>query len=84
MFVEKQDAAEGLALGRRADVSFDGQVREERGDFVASALARMAIGVEANESAYPMGVRFYGAGAAMAYAQCASELIQQLGLGARR
>lgn len=60
--VEKQDRAQGLVLGRRADVPLDGEMREKGGGLRLGQLPGMAHPVEPDVAADPSDVRLLGTG----------------------
>jgi hypothetical protein len=58
--VEKQESAQRLILGRRADLALDGQMGEKRGHLRFPQLARMVGAMEAHEAADPSDIGLLG------------------------
>lgn len=63
--VEKDQGAEGLILGRGADLPFAGEHRKELGDLGRAHLARVPAIVKEDESNDPSPIRRFRAGAPM-------------------
>jgi hypothetical protein len=68
LFVEEEQGGERLFLGRSSDVAISGRVVEERGDFGRAHPTGVALLLGKDESAHPVKVGQFGAGAVMSAA----------------
>ena len=65
-----------LILSGGGDMSFDGQARQEGGDFLFAHLVGMPLALEEDEAANPIDVRSLGAQAVMLHPQMPPDAIE--------
>ena len=56
LLVEEEEGAEGLVLGGGGDAAVDGEVAQEGGDFFFAEVGGVALSVEEDKAADPVGV----------------------------
>jgi len=80
LFVQEQEGAQRLIMGRGADLGIDGQGRKEPGDLRLTHLGWMADAVEEDEPLDPSYVRLLGPPAVVPRADRFTYAIKELGL----
>ena len=77
LLVEEEQCRECLILSRGGNVAVDGEVAQEGGDLLFAHLFGMALCIEQNEPADPIGVCLLGANAVVFDAQVPADAIKE-------
>src|SRR3954469_26047776 len=75
LLIEKKQSAEGLILGRSADLAVDGKMGKKRGDFFFAHLGRVPFLVKENEAASPIQVGLLGPDGIALYPQMPADAV---------